>query len=72
MRRRDFLGKCQEILMELMPNARRMAAVYDAALEFPGQLDEFKNELAINLKVAAQLGIAVSPAVQLRADEVIE
>jgi hypothetical protein len=29
-------------------------------------------ELAINLKVAQQLGIAVSPAFQLRADEVVE
>ncbi len=36
-------GKRQEILMELMPNARRMAAIYDAAFEFPGQLDELRN-----------------------------
>jgi putative ABC transport system substrate-binding protein len=36
-------GKRQEILMELLPNARRMAAIYDAAFEFPGQLDDLKN-----------------------------
>ncbi len=31
-----------------------------------------KIELAVNLKVAEQLGITVSPSFQLRADEVIE
>jgi len=36
-------GKRQEILMELLPNAKRMAAIYDAAFEFPGQLDELRN-----------------------------
>lgn len=35
-------GKRQEILMELLPNAKRMAAIYDAAFEFPGQLDDLR------------------------------
>jgi putative ABC transport system substrate-binding protein len=35
-------GKRQEILTELLPNARRMAAIYDAAFELPGQLDELR------------------------------
>src|SRR4029077_19956128 len=35
-------GKRQEILMELLPNARRMATIFDAAFEFPGQLDELR------------------------------
>jgi len=35
-------GKRQEILMELLPNAKRMAAIYDAAFEFPVQLDDLR------------------------------
>jgi putative ABC transport system substrate-binding protein len=35
-------GKRQEILMELLPDARRMAIVYDAAFHLPGQREELE------------------------------
>ncbi len=36
-------GKRQELLMELMPNARRMAVIYDAAVQLPAQVQELQS-----------------------------
>lgn len=36
-------GKRQEILMELLPGARRMAVIFDAAVELPDQIKELEN-----------------------------
>jgi putative ABC transport system substrate-binding protein len=35
-------GKRQEILIELLPNARRMATVFDTAVQLAGQMEELK------------------------------
>jgi putative ABC transport system substrate-binding protein len=35
-------GKRQEILMELLPNARHMATIFDAAVRMAGQMEELK------------------------------
>jgi putative ABC transport system substrate-binding protein len=35
-------GKRQELLMELLPNARRMAIVYDTAVQLPAQVTELE------------------------------
>ena len=46
-------GKRQEILMELMPNARRMAIVYDGNVELSGQMQELKAAvLARNIELS--------------------
>ena len=36
-------GKRQEILMELLPSARRMAVIVDAAVQLPEQIQELEN-----------------------------
>jgi putative ABC transport system substrate-binding protein len=35
-------GKRQEILMELLPNARRIATIFDAAVQLAGQMEELQ------------------------------
>jgi putative ABC transport system substrate-binding protein len=36
-------GKRQELLMELLPNAHRIAIIVDAAVQLPGQIQELQN-----------------------------
>lgn len=36
-------GKRQEILMELLPNARHMAIIFDTAVQWPGQMEELQS-----------------------------
>ena len=63
--------------IDVVDNYRRAASYVDRFLrgEKPGDLPvQFptKFEMAVNLKTAKALGLAVPPSIMLRADEVIE
>ena len=62
---------------DVVDNFRRAASYVDRILrgEKPGDLPvqlPVKYEMAVNLKTAKALGLAVPPSILLRADEVIE
>ena len=62
---------------DLVDNFRRAATYVDRILrgEKPGDLPvqlPTKFEMAVNLKTAKALGLAVPPSIMLRADEVID
>jgi putative ABC transport system substrate-binding protein len=63
--------------VDLVDISRRAASYVDRILrgENPGDLlvqFPVKYEMAVNLKTAKALGLAVPPSIMLRADEVIE
>jgi putative ABC transport system substrate-binding protein len=63
--------------VDLVDNFRRAPTYVDRILRGPKPADlpvqlPTRSEMAVNLKTAKALGLAVPPSIRLRADEVIE